>query len=149
MTEPDHESLEFGADPPDEDAQPANVIPFPRMRPSNKLREAWAAAVARSNEKNGKRYQFPSPLDVVPSLVAKRSMPAMHWPAQWPELARRCRTYVGQCIGVTGPIGGGKTSFGLQVGVANTGHGHPLVWAALELDFEELDLRAVANQHSS
>lgn len=141
---------EFGGPPPDDD-EPSppvnNLIPFPRMRPSTRLREAWTTEVQRFNKEHNKRHQLISPLDAVPSLIRKRSMPSMHWPPGWVNLADRCVNYVGECIGITGAIGGGKTSFALQVAVANTGHGHPAIWQALELDAEQVDLRAIASQN--
>lgn len=137
----------FGA-PPAPDPPPDNVIPFPRMRPSSRLGDAWAAEVSRLNESSGTKYQLQSPLAAVPSLMAKRTMPSMWWPDQWSEMSRRCRTYVGECVGISGAIGGGKTSFALQLAVANTGHGHPCLWAPLELDNEQCDLRIVANMHA-
>lgn len=143
MTGPDDN--EFGA-PAEATPEPSSV-PFPRMRPSAKLREMWAAALAKSNEAHKTKHRLHSPLDVVPSLIRKRQMPAMRWPAQWQAIARRCVTYVGECVAVTGPIGGGKTSFAAQCGIANAGHGHPVVWSALELDPEQVDLRLVANMH--
>lgn len=138
---------DFGGPPDDE--TPDNLIPFPRMRANARVRELWGAEVERLNTAKQRRRVLPSPLDVVPSLLAKRSMPAMWWPDQWQDIARRCRTYVGECIGVSGAIAGGKTSFALQLGVANTGHGHPCLWAPLELDPEQVDLRIVANMYSA
>lgn len=142
----EEEANVFGAEP--EDAPPDNLIPFPRMRPSVRVRDAWSAAVARLNETHKRRHVMPSPLDVVPSLIRKRSMPGMPWPAQWPGLARRCKVYVGECVSVTAAIGAGKTSFAMQVGIGVTGIGHPVVWVPLELDPEQCDLRAVANMHN-
>lgn len=136
---------EFGS-PAEATPEPSSV-PFPRMRPSAKLREMWAAALEKANEAQKTRHVLPSPLAVVPSLIRKRQMPAMWWPAQWQNIARRCRTYVGECVAVTGPIGGGKTSFAIQCAIANAGHGHPIIWAPLELDPEQVDLRVVANMH--
>lgn len=144
MTE--DELSEFGVSP---DAPLAEVIPFPRMRTNRRVREAWAEELTRLNAEKKKRHTMPSPLDVVPSLIAKRSMPAMWWPEQWQSLGERCRTYVGECVGVSGSIGGGKTSFALQILIANTGHGHPAIWQALELDPEQVDLRKVANMHGA
>lgn len=143
----DDEDNEFGAQP--EALAPVDVGPFPRMRPSPKLDELWKSEVARHNETEKRRYELAGPLDLVPSLIKKRSLPSMWWPAPWVEFARRCRTYVGECIGVTGAIGGGKTSFALQVGIANTGHGMPVLWVPLELDGEQVDLRMVANSYAA
>lgn len=137
---------DFGA--PDDPA-PNNVIPFPRMRPNLRVTDAWRAAVDKYNEKHRRRLVLPSPLDAVPSLMRKRSMPAMPWPAQWTGLAERCRVYVGECISVTAAIGAGKTSFAIQVGLACAAAGHPVLWAPLELDPEQLDLRMVANMYGT
>ena len=143
---PEEDINEFGAEP--EEAAPSNLIPFPRMRPSPRVREMWQAAVTKLNETKKRHHVMPSPLDVVPSLIRKRTMPAMPWPAQWPGLARRCRTYVGEGVSVTAAIGAGKTSFAIQACIAATGAGHPVVWCALELDPEQVDLRIIANMHN-
>ncbi len=137
---------EFGAEP--EESQPDNLIPFPRMRPSPRVQDMWSVAVAKLNETKKRRHVMPSPLDVVGSLIRKRTMPAMPWPAAWPGIARRCRTYVGECISVTAAIGAGKTSFAIQTGISVTGPGHPVLWSGLELDPEQLDLRIVANMNN-
>lgn len=146
MTTEHPAEFDFGSPP---ESVPDNLIPFPRMRPNARVHELWQAEVERLNQAKQRKHTFPSPLDVVPSLIAKRSMPSMWWPEEWPDIARRCKTYVGECVGVSGAIAGGKTSFALQVGIANTGHGHPCIWAPLELDAEQLDLRAIANTHSA
>jgi hypothetical protein len=128
-------------------AAAGSAVPFPRMRPSVALEERWRAEVAKANKVGPTDYQFHSPLEVVPSLLEFRSMPAMSWPAEWPELKRRARTYPGNCIGVVGSIGGGKTSFALQVGRANAGDGTPVLWLPAELDEPEILTRVVANMH--
>lgn len=136
---------------PDEDfdSVPANVIPFPALRPNRRLREAWADAAAKVAVANPakRKSRFWSPLDAVPRLIKSRSMPAMPWPAGWMEIAARAKIYAGECIGVVGGIGGGKTSFGIQTGLAVAGAGHPVIWAPLELDEVQVDLRIVANMH--
>lgn len=122
-----------------------NVIPFPRLRPSGKLVDAFAKALEEANRKSGRNYKFPSPLESLKDLQRKRTMPIMPWPATWEELAKRCRLYVGECLGIVGPTGGGKTSFALQIGRAASADGIPVLWNPLELDAAELDLRLAAN----
>jgi KaiC/GvpD/RAD55 family RecA-like ATPase len=124
---------------------PSNVIPFPAMRANAKLSEAWSAEVAVRNKKNQTRHELLSPLDVLPSLIRVRSLPPMPWPPAWPDLANRVRIYPGQCLGVVGAIGGGKTSLAIQICLAAAGCGVPILWAPLELSREELLTRIVAN----
>jgi hypothetical protein len=138
---PDDDGL-FGADP-----APDNVIPFPSMRPNAKLSEAWAREVEASNRKAQTKHQFVSPADVVDALVKMRGMPKMPWPAEWPELARRCRTYVGECNAFVGSIGGGKTQRGIQLARAVSGAGLPVIWAPLELGKEQLIARILGNMN--
>lgn len=137
-----------GADlePAPASASPAsNVIPFPNLRPTQKLGEEWAKAVDRWNTKLGRRYRFPSPLSALDDLIRKRALPVMPWPADWNELGKRARLYVGECVGVVGPTGGGKTSFAIQVARACGADGIPVLWNPKELDAPELDLRISAN----
>lgn len=141
----DGDLIEFGA-PPDE-APTGGGLPFPRMRPNAKLAAAWSAELAKVNEKTRRSYKFPSPLDVVPALIEQRTMPAMPWPVAWVELSRRARTYPGDCVGVVGSIGGGKTSFAIQCAVAATGSGLPCLWANLELTQTAVTTRIAANMH--
>lgn len=138
--------LDFGADPPPQSVG-GDIIPFPRMRPSSKLAEAWTAAVAKANVANKSRHQFLKPLDVVGSLMERRNMPAMPWPAGWTEIGRRARTYVGDCVGVVGAIGGGKTSFAIGVGLTVSADGLPVLWCALELDPPQVITRKVGYMH--
>jgi len=139
-----------GADDDDDGAPPpASIIPFPKLRPNDRLRIRWLAEVKRANEQKQKRYQMISPLDAVPSLMRKREMQPMCWPAEWPEFARRCRHYVGEGLSITAAIGAGKTSFAVQLANANAAAGFPVIWAPLELDPEQLDLRLVANLHGA
>lgn len=137
----------FGAQPePDPEPEPSgNVIPFPRMRPNTKLAEVWSTELARLNDAGNTHHQFASPLDVVPHLMDLRAMPPMPWPADWPELGRRVRTYAGDLVGVVGAIGGGKTSFAIQCTRACMGAGHPALWANLELTKVEVVTRLVGN----
>jgi KaiC/GvpD/RAD55 family RecA-like ATPase len=136
----------FGARP---DQAPAEDVPFPRMRPNPTVRERWAAEVERRNAASKTRHVFQSPLDAVPSLLEKRKMPSMPWPAYWPEIARRCRLYVGESLGITGGIAGGKTAFALQLAISGTAAGHPVIWDPVELDNEQVDLRAIATMHGA
>jgi len=137
---------------PEEDfvtAQPpvTNVIQFPGVRPNRKLTDAWKARVEAGNQKTTTKLKLPSPIDVMDEVMRQRSMPAMSWPAAWPNLARRMRTYPGDMVGVVGSQGGGKTSFAIQVAVANAGDGIPTVWMAGELDAAQITTRIVANMH--
>lgn len=97
------DSEDFGGDDPT-----GKLIPFPRMRENEKLAEAWARAVEVSNHKKKSRHRLISPSDVVQSMLDMRKMPKMPWPEEWPQLGIRCRTYVGECVGFVGSIGGGK-----------------------------------------
>lgn len=133
---------EFGGDP-----APDNVIPFPAMRPNEKLSEAWAKEVEAFNRKNGKKHQFVSPIDVVGDLIKMRGMPVQPWSPAWPELGRRCRTYVGECNAFVGAIGGGKTQWGVQHALAVSGAGLPVIWANLELGKEQLISRILGNMN--
>lgn len=124
---------------------PDNLIQFPQMRPSEKLSDAWSKELERRNARLQRSYRFISPLQAAADLERQRKLATMPWPSAWPELSKRCRTYVGQCVGVVGPTGGGKTSFAIQVGRAATAEGIPVLWNPLELDPAEVDLRLVAN----
>lgn len=135
---------DFGGD--DLEAAPTaqNVIPFP-VRSSAKLGEVWDRELASANRRLERSYRFVSPISALADLMRKRKLPCMPWPEQWPELAKRARLYVGEMAAVTGPEGGGKTSFALQVAIACRAQGIPSLWNALELDAAEVDLRLVAN----
>lgn len=135
---------EFGSEPA---TPPDNVIPFPRMRPSSKLAEAWKAELAQRNKQLQTRYEFVGPSSVVQDIVKQRSMPPMYWPGGWPGIGRRCRTYPGDMVGIVGSQGGGKTSFAIQIAIANTGQGIPVCWANLELPRHEVTCRMVGNLH--
>jgi hypothetical protein len=132
----------FGSDPPAD-----NVIPFPSMRPNAKLSEAWARAVEDRNKKHKSRHALISPVDVVSSMLEMRKLPKMPWPSEWPELERRCRTYVGECVAFVGSIGGGKTQKGVQMSRAVMGAGMPVNWANLELGREQVTARIMANMN--
>lgn len=127
--------------------EPGNLIPFPALRANAKLSEAWTKERDARNEKNQTRHRFIGPLDAVDAIMARRLLPSMSFPASWPLLADRARIIAGQCIGVVGPQGGGKTSFAIQVGLSNTGDGIPVIWVALELDEVEITERIIANMH--
>lgn len=131
----------------DFEAVPDNVIPFPAMRANAKLAEAWARERDARNEKNRTRHRFIGPLDAVDGIMARRLLPSLSFPAAWVGLSRRARLVAGQCMGVVGPQGGGKTSFAIQVAIANTGQGIPVIWVALELDEVEITERIIANMH--
>ena len=131
--------LDFGGGDAPEPTEPTNLIPFPNVRPNAKVGELWA------REREQTKYKFTGPFDALDALIRKRGLPTLPWPETWPELAKRCRLYAGECVGVVGPTGGGKSSFSIQVGIAATGRRIPVLWAALELDPVEIDLRIVAN----
>jgi KaiC/GvpD/RAD55 family RecA-like ATPase len=122
-----------------------NVIPFPNVRPSEKLAEAWAKELQRANAAASKSYRFASPLAALDELMRKRELPTLPWPAQWEEFAKRARLYAGECVGIVGPTGGGKTSFAIQMARAAMAAGIPVLWSAKELDPPELNLRLIAN----
>lgn len=124
---------------------PSNVIPFPNMRANPGVSELWGRELAATNNRLETRYRFLSPLDALDELMRKRSLPSLPWPSNWNELAKRALLYIGECIGVVGPSGGGKTSFAIQVARAAAGDGIPVLWAPLELDAQQIDLRIVAN----
>jgi KaiC/GvpD/RAD55 family RecA-like ATPase len=132
MADPDDD---FDAAPP----APSNVIPFPSLRANAKLSEAWATEVKQT------RHELLSPLDVVAGLIKVRGIPPMPMPPAWPEMARRARTYPGDCIGIVGAIGGGKTSKAIQWGLAVSGSGYPVLWVPLELGREQLICRIIGN----
>lgn len=123
----------------------AEVIPFPRMRPDPNVAETWDREREAYNARAQRSYRLRNPLDALEDLMRKRSLPTMPWPSQWVELAKRCKLYAGELLGVSGPTGGGKTSFAIQVARACTGAGVPVLWCPLELDEVEVNLRIVAN----
>lgn len=128
--------------------EPDNVIQFPGMRPNEKLADAWSQAVADQNAKLKVRDRFPSPLECVDEIMRRRTLPRFQWPAAWPQMAERCRAYAGDVVLVTGPTGAGKTSFAIQVCLAFTGAGIPVVWCPLELSPTEITERILANLHA-
>lgn len=134
---------------PDEDdeAPPANVIPFPAVRANAKLAEMWVKETAEQNAKLSQKDKFKSPLQCLDEIMRRRGLPVFCWPAEWPQLAERCRCYPGDVVIVTGPTGAGKTSFAIQVGLSFTGAGIPVLWCALELDATQITERLVANMH--
>lgn len=131
---------------PDGEA-PDNLIPFPGVRPSPKLEEAWGRARDDANAKNRTSHRFPSPLDAIDEIMAQRLLPILPMPAGWVELAKRVQLRAGQCVGIVGPQGGGKTSFALQWAIAATAAGIPVLWVPLELDVAEVSERIAANMH--
>ncbi len=133
---------DFGADP-----EPSNVIPFPGMRPNEKLTERWTREVEEVNRKRSKQYRFVSPMDVVTELIRMRGMPTMPWPAAWSSIGSRARTYVGECNAFVGAIGAGKTQWAIQLAIAVSGAGLPVVWGNLELGKEQLIARILANMN--
>lgn len=140
---------DFGSPPDDEDAPADNLIPFPRMRPSSRLREAWAQLVEKRNTKNGTHYKLIAAADAVQELVRLRNMPVLAWPPAWPEMIRRVRVYPRDMVGIVGSQGGGKTSLALQAAIAAAGEGTPTVWAPLELNPPEVLARGIGNIHAT
>lgn len=136
------DSEDFGGDDP-----PGKLIPFPRMRANEKLAEAWTKETELQNNKLGAKDRFRSPMQCLDEIMRRRTLPIFQWPASWPQLAERCRCYTGDVVIVTGPTGAGKTSFAIQVGLAFTGAGIPVLWCALELDPTQITERIVANMH--
>lgn len=128
-------------------SEPDNVIPFPGMRPNQKATDAWAKAVEERNRKHKSRHRLISPVDVVSSMLEVRKLPKMPWPADWPELERRCVTPAGTCVAFVGSIGGGKTQKGAQISRGVMGGGLPVNWANLELSREEVTARVLANMN--
>lgn len=126
-----------------------NVIQFPApgMRPSAKLSEAWSVEVEAQNKRSKKQHKFISPIDAVGAMMKMRGMPTQPWPAEWPEAARRARTYVGECNAYVGAIGAGKTQKAIQLARAVSGAGLPVVWANLELGVEQLIARILGNMN--
>jgi len=124
---------------------PAGVIPFNRMRAAPAVIEAWETATQRANDRNRTGYRFDSPLDAVKEMERKRKLPPLPMPPGWVDLATRCKTYPGEMIGISGPTGGGKTSFAIEMARAAIGQGTPVLWDPLELDGPQLNLRIAAN----
>lgn len=119
---------------------PANVIPFFRQKPDAATHDRWKAEL----EKAGGRYKFISPLGALSDMDRKRKMKAM--PMPWPEFEDRCKLYPGEMMGVSGPTGGGKTSFAIQMARHVIGAGFPALWLPLELDPPQVNIRIVANE---
>lgn len=130
---------------PDDTAAPAMalapVIPFNRFKPNPSVIDAWNRERAREERK----YTFASPLDALDEMERRRGLPAMATDTQWNDFARRAVLYPGEMMGIAGPSGGGKTSFAIQIMRAAMGMGLPALWAPLELDASQLNLRLVAN----
>lgn len=136
-------------DEDDLDLAPDNVIPFPNMRANPKLAELWARERTAANKRADRSYRFDDPLSVLDDQMRRRQLPQLPWPAQWTEIARRCRLHVGECVGICGPSGGGKTSFAIQIGLAATAAGIPVLWIPLELTQAEINTRIVANMNGT
>lgn len=130
-------------------ATSAAVIPFPRMRPEPSIVELWQAERERANQKLGKAFRFRSPLDALDDLLRKRELPPMPFPPEWAELAKRCALFPGEVMAISGPSGGGKTSFAIQIARSCVGAMVPVLWLPLELDDPEVNLRICANMMGS
>lgn len=115
----------------------------------DRVSSRWASELEAANRKRegaAPRLVMPSPLDALPELMRRRSLPSMPWPAQWTDIARRAVTLVGDVVGVVADTGAGKTQWAVQVarGFAAAARGCVL-WLPLELEPPDLNLRTVAN----
>lgn len=130
-------------DEPFEDAPPSrgDVIPFPNLRANRAVVEAWRTGATAS------KHRFISPLGALEDLMRARSLPALPWPSEWPNLSRRARCYPGDSVAIVGPAGGGKTSHAIQICRSAMGSGIPVLWAPLDLDAPQIAMRVVANMH--
>lgn len=133
------EEEDFGGGPMPEPVRPTNVIPFHRQKPDGTVIERWEAEAARSKTK----HRYASPLDAMAELERKRKLPRM--PLPWEGFASRAVMYPGDMMGVSGPTGGGKTSFAIEIARHAIGLGIPVLWLPLELDESQVNLRIVAN----
>lgn len=136
---------ESAIDAPHDGGELTNVIPFPHMRADQQVAEHWIRERDLSNKRLETKYRLRGPLDALDDLIRKRSLPQFPMPRAWPELSKRAVTYVGEVLAISGPSGGGKTSFAIQMALAAAGEGVPILWLPLELDDVELNLRIVAN----
>lgn len=136
-------------EPPDDRDDDLPDLEFPppaalgrELRPDERPAQRWA----QLRQKLGNRLAWKSPIDAVPDLLRVRSLPPMPWPAEWGELARRCRTYPGDLVGLVGGEGSGKTQFAIQLCRAFVAEQRGAVcWLPLELLPPDIDLRIVAN----
>jgi KaiC/GvpD/RAD55 family RecA-like ATPase len=136
---------DFGGPAPSTPA-PSNVIPFGRMKVAPGPVSAWEREIVASNNKLQTSHKFISPIDALADMERQRHLPTLPYPAAWNDFARRCLLYAGEMIGVSGPTGGGKTQFAIEVGCAAAGDGTPVLWLPLELDPPQVNLRIVANR---
>lgn len=124
---------------------PSNVIPFGRMKPAPGPVTAWEREILASNNRLQLSHKFISPIDALADMERQRHLPTLSYPAAWNDFARRCVLYAGEMIGVSGPTGGGKTSFAIEIARAAIGDGIPVLWLPLELDPPQVNLRIIAN----
>lgn len=130
----DRDLIDFGPPPP------AGLSR--ELRADDRPAKRWA----HLRERLGGRLAWLSPIDAVPELVRVRALPSMPWPLEWGEIARRCRSYPGDMIGLVGGEGSGKTQFAIQMARAFIAAERGAVcWANLELLPTDVDLRIVAN----
>lgn len=116
------------------------------LRPDERATDRWARAAAKVNAGRAMALRFASPIDMVPATLAARTAPRLAWPAEWGDLARRCRSYPGDLIGVIGGPGSGKTQFGIQLARAIVAAERGCVlWSPLELTPADINLRIAAN----
>lgn len=123
------------------------LIPFPNLRANRAVGEAWLAEIKACNARLETKHLFISPLGALDDLIRRRAMPALPWPSEWPDLARRAHCHPGDSIAIVGPPGGGKTSHAIQICRSAMGSGIPVLWAPLDLDAAQIAVRTVANMH--
>lgn len=134
---------EFGGPARPEDG--AAIIPFRRIKPDPQIAESWARERATLNGKKQTSFALRSTLDGVDELERKRKLPVLPLPAAWHDFARRIRHYAGEMLAISGPSGGGKTSFAIELCRAAIGSGVPVLWLPKELDEPQVNMRVCAN----
>lgn len=116
------------------------------LRPDERALDRWARHAAKVNASRTAPLRFASPIDMVPATLAARTAPRLAWPAEWGDLARRCRSYPGDLVGIIGGPGSGKTQFGIQLARAIVAAERGCVlWSPLELTPTDINLRIAAN----
>lgn len=128
-------------------ARPAPEAFSRTLRADERIMKAWSYERDKAaKERPARPVHWRSPLDVLPQVVAARSLPAMPWPADWPDIERRARTYPGDCIGIVGGPASGKTQYAIQMARAFAAVGRGCVlWLPLELSEADIAMRTAAN----
>lgn len=116
------------------------------LRPDERAADRWARVRDKVNGGRVAPLKFASPADAIADTMAARTAPRLAWPAEWGDLARRCRSHPGDLLVVVGGPGSGKTQFGVQLGrsVVAAERG-AVLWSPLELTPADLNLRIAAN----